>query len=258
MASMAGASSVRSRARSEGSERSSYPGSGGSAAGTSAARVTLSPRAAVVAGSGFAAGAALAAEPGFAGEPGFVGEPGLAGEAGLPTGAGFVAAVALAAGAVFVVAVALAAGSGLVVTVALLAGAVFMAGAVIVVAADQLVDGPAGPRPAGCSGVQTCSAALVLTLSAVSRSCPIPAKTARSTTTGASLMRSLTCGIGMSHLSLACVPAIPLAGPAPARGEFILPWRPVYRSSGPMFVRMKTGVRRRGRGHRRGWRAALP
>jgi hypothetical protein len=145
-----------------------------------------------------------------------------------------------------------------VVAVALPAGAVFVAGAVIGVAADQLAAGPAGPGPAGCSGVQTCSAALVLTLSAVSRSCPIPAKTARSTTTGASLMRSLTCGIGMSHLSLACVPAIPLAGPAPARGESILPWRPVHRSSGPMFVRIKTGVRRRGRGRSRGWRAALP
>src|SRR5215471_1755981 len=201
MASMAGASSVRSRARSEGSESPSYPGSGGSAAGTSAARVALPPRAAVVAASGFAAGAALAAEPGFAGATG------LAGETGLAAGAGFVVAVALAAGAVLAVAVALAAGAGVVVAVALPAGEVFVAGAVIVVAADQLADGPAGPGPAGCSGVQTCSAALVLTLSAVSRSCPIPAKTARRTTTGASLIRSLTCGIGMGHLSLACVPA---------------------------------------------------
>src|SRR2546423_3844 len=130
---MAVASRVRSRARSEGSERASYPGNGGAA------------------------------------------------------GAG------LAGGAVFVVTVA------------------FVAGAVFVAVAAQFGDGPAGPAPAGWSGVQTCSAALVLTLSAVSRSWPIPAKTARNTTTGASLMRSLTCGIGMAF-SLACVPAARLAG----------------------------------------------
>src|SRR5436190_1708514 len=122
---MAVASRVRSRARSEGSERSSYPGNGG------------------------AAGA------------------GLAGGAAFEEGAAFVVTVA------------------------------FVAGAVFVAVAAQFGDGPAGPAPAGWSGVQTCSAALVLTLSAVSRSWPIPAKTARNTTTGASLMRSLTCGIGM-------------------------------------------------------------
>jgi hypothetical protein len=119
--------------------------------------------------------------------------------AGLVAGAGFAVAVALAAGFV----VALAAGAGFAVAVALSAGAVlvvvvaFVAGAVFVAVAGQLGDGPGPARPAGWSGVQTCSAALVLTLSAVSRSWPIPAKTARNITTGASLIRSLTCGIGM-------------------------------------------------------------
>ena len=103
------ASSVRSRARSEGSERSSYPGSGG------------------------AVGAGLA------------GEAALAGGAALAAGAGFAVAVALSAGAVLVVVVA------------------FVAGAVFVAVAGQLGDGPGPAGPAGWSGVQTCSAALVLT-----------------------------------------------------------------------------------------------
>ena len=137
----------------------------------------------MVAGAGFVGAVALAAGAGFVAAlaAGFVVAVALA------AGAGFVAA--LAAG--FVVAVALAAGAVFVVVVALVAGAVFVA------VASQLGDGPGPAGPAGCSGVQTCSAALALTLSAVSRSWPIPAKTARNTTTGASLMRSLTCGIGI-------------------------------------------------------------
>ena len=131
---------------------------------------------------GFAAGAVFVVGAGSAAGAAFAG-------AGLAEAVGFV--VALVAGAGFVVALALAAGAVFVVTVAFVAGAVFVA------VAGQLGDGPAGPGPAGWSGVQTCSAALALTLSAVSRSWPIPAKTARNTTTGASLMRSLTCGIGM-------------------------------------------------------------
>jgi len=137
-------------------------------------------------------------------------------------GAGFAAAVALAAGAGLVVAlaagfvVALAAAAGFVEALApeavFVVAVAFVAGAVFVAVAAQLGDGPAGVGPAGWSGVQTCSVALVLTLSAVSRSWPIPAKTARNTTTGASLMRSLTCGIGMiiSPDVRACDP---LAGP---------------------------------------------
>src|SRR5262249_56921973 len=102
------------------------------------------------------------------------------------------------------------------VAAALVAGAVFAA-------AGQLGDGLAGPGPAGRSGVQTCAAALALTLSAVSRSWPIPAKTARSTTTGASLIRSLTCGIGMVISPWRACMRFRLRAPAPARGEFILP-----------------------------------
>src|SRR5689334_17334069 len=184
MALRVAASSVRSRARREGSERSSYPGSGGAGAGVVlaggaafAAGAVLASDAglgvgAAFAAAGFAVGAALAAGAGFAVAL-------AAGFGGLAASAGFAVAVALAVGAVFVLAVA------------------FVAAAVFVAVAGQLGDGPAGPGPAGWSGVQTCSAALVLTLSAVSRSWPIPAKTARNTTTGASLMRSLTCGIGM-------------------------------------------------------------
>jgi hypothetical protein len=97
----------------------------------------------------------------------------------------------------FVVAVAFVVPVAFVVAAGFVVAAAFVAGAVFVMAAGQLGDQRAGPDPAGWSGVQTCSAALALTLSAVSRSWPIPAKTARSTTTGASLMRSLTCGIGM-------------------------------------------------------------
>ena len=60
--------------------------------------------------------------------------------------------------------VALAGEAGFMVAVALAAGAVF------VVEAIQLGGELAGAGPAGRSGVQTCSAALALTLSAVSRS----------------------------------------------------------------------------------------
>jgi hypothetical protein len=146
---------------------------------------------------GFGAGPALAAGAGFAAEPGF------AAGAALTAGAGFAAAVALAAGVGFagaaglVVAEAFAVEAGFTAAAGSVEAVVFVAGAVLAVEAGRLGDEQAGPGPAGRSGVQTCSAALALTLSAVSRSWPIPAKTARNTTTGASLMRSLTCGIGM-------------------------------------------------------------
>src|SRR5262249_61606637 len=60
------------------------------------------------------------------------------------------------------------------------------------------------------------------------------------------------------HLSLTCVPAMPLAGLGACAREFILPWRPVHRSSGPRFVRITCGIPRPDGGRRgRRW-APLP
>ena len=114
------------------------------------------------------------------------------------------------------------------------------------------------PGTVGRSAVQTCSAARARTLSAVSRIWPIPAKTARSTTTGASLMRSLTCGIGIVVL-LACVPASPLAvvGASVCLSS-LSRLVPFTAPAAQEFVRIKPGRHHPGGGRQGPRRAPLP
>ena len=72
---------------------------------------------------------------------------------------------------------------------------------------------PARPFGAVRSAGQLVPAARDRTLSAASNSWPTPAKTARSITAGASLMRSLTCGMGMVISPWVAWAAAVLVGP---------------------------------------------